>query len=71
MGIILLTYLTVGGQRIVRPWGLKGAVAICESQGLTQVYGLFFKNAQVHWPFKKDRECSLDVSRNDAGAPGL
>lgn len=36
----------------------------------TRVHGLLFKNAQAHRPFNKDRECSLDVSRNKAGAAG-
>lgn len=50
-------------------WGpedFKGAVAICERH---KVHGLLFKNAQAHWPFKKDRECSCDSSRKKAGAP--
>lgn len=36
-----------------------------------KVHGLFCKNAQAHWPFRKHRERSFDSLRNEGGGPRL
>lgn len=71
MGILLLTYLTVGGRGLWGPEVLKGLWQSVRAKAWHKVYGLLFKNAQAHWPLKKDRECSFDISRNKGGAPRL
>lgn len=69
MGILLLTYLTVGGQRIMRPWGLRTVYRLQTPPG-AQCIGCL---SRIHRPIAlfRPRECLIDISRHKPGTSGL